>query len=495
MACRAMLHSMGIEPGAASGDLPFTVTALAAAIRTRRISAHALAQDILMRCKRQSQLQALIAQDAEAFLAAAHAADRKLAAGQRTGPLHGVPILVKDNIDVVGYPTTAGTPGLDGIFPQRSAPVVQRLLDAGALIAGKANLHELAVGGTSDNRYFGRVVNPWRPELVAGGSSGGCAVAVAARLVPAALGTDTNGSVRGPSALQGIAGFRPSFGRYPYGGTFPGTPTRDSAGPMATTVRDLILLDEVLTGARGDCCEVSLAGLRLGRPGASFFEATDERTQQVFEEAIHLIEAAGGLIIPVELPGLHELAAQVAWPISSYEVVSSVPAFLAGRAPTVTIEAIMEKIASPLVRQRFNPLAADITALERAAQEAMRGHRPRLQRLLAGCFARNRLDALVFPTTPFPAVEVCEDTADIISNGRRVPQGFGRLIHNTVYQSAAGIPSLTVPAGLTVDGLPVGLNFDAPAGADRRLLAIGLAFENLRGVFPSPTTAEPATLA
>ncbi len=254
-----------------------------------------------------------------------------------------MPILIKDNIDVHGYPTTAGTPGLAGVYPRAHAPVVQRLLDAGAIVAGKANLHELAVGG----------------------SNGGSAVAVAARLVPGALGTDTNGSVRGPCAMNGIAGVRPSFQRYPYGGTFPSTTTRDSVCGMATTVTEL-------------------------------------------------------------------------------------------------------------------------AKLERPYREALEIHRPRLQAQLAAYFREHRLDALIFPTTPFPAMAVTNDLADVVINGKRVANGFGYVIQNTVYQSAAGIPSLTVPAGMTEDGLPVGISFDGPVGRDRRLLGIGLAFERVRGEFAVP---------
>jgi len=467
-------------------ELPFTVTALAEAMRSGALRAETLAQEVLSRCHRHRHLNALISQDGEALIAAARAADARLAAGIAPGPLHGLPILIKDNIDVAGYATTAGTPGLSGVFPREHAPVVQRLRDAGALVAGKANLHELAVGGTSHNAHFGRVVNPWRAELVAGGSSGGSAVAVAARLVPAALGTDTNGSVRGPCAFQGIAGFRPSPGRYAYGGTFPASPTRDAIGSMATSVADLVLLDPVLSAERREPLAVSLRGLRLGRPGGRFEEVLDRRTAAVMARAVRLLEEAGARVIPTEIPGLHELAAKVAWPISAWETVREVPAFLAGRSSAVAIEDIVARIASPAVRERFNPLVADPARLEAAWREAMRTHRPRLQQMLAGHFAQHRLDAIIFPTTPFPALAVEEDTGDIVINGQRLPHGFGHLIQNTVYQSAAGIPSLTVPAGLTDDGLPVGLNFDGLPGTDQRLLAIGCAFEEARGIFPAP---------
>lgn len=466
----------------------FSITALAGALARGDISAEMLSRFVLARCERHRDLRALIAQNEQLLLASARAADRRRAAGEPLGPLHGVPILVKDNIDVAGYPTTAGTPGLDGVFPGRNAPVVQRLLDAGALIAGKANLHELAVGATSRNDHYGHVVNPWRRDVIAGGSSGGSAVAVAARMVPGAIGTDTNGSVRGPCALNGIVGLRPSFGRYPYGGILPSTSTRDSVGGMATTITDLALLDGALAGeAAQPLAAADLRGVRFGRPAGGFDKWLDPRTAQVIEDVLQRLAAAGATIVPVDLPGLHDLASRTAWPISAYEAVAEVAGALAGRQPPADVATIVEQIASPTVRERFNPRQDKLARLEGPYREALEVLRPRLRQQLADCFSDHRLDALVYPTTPFPAVAVADEAATIDVGGRPVP--FGHIIHNSVYQSAAGIPSLTVPAGLTPDGLPVGLSFDGPEGSDRRLLAIGLAFEALRGPFPLPPVA------
>lgn len=465
----------------------YTLTSLAHAIAGGERSAEEVASEMLLRCGQRRDLRTLIAQDPVRVMEEAREADRRRAAGEQLGPLHGVPVLIKDNIDVADYPTTAGTPGLEGIYPRGNAPVVQRLRDAGAIVAGKANLHELAVGGTSQNDRFGHVVNPWRADVVAGGSSGGSAVAVAARLVPAALGTDTNGSVRGPCAMNGIAGLRPSFRRYPYGGTFPGTPTRDSVGGMAPALTDVALLDAVLAGEPAPVLKpASLRGMRLGRPGGEFVTVLDDRTARVMEEAVRMLEDAGAEVVAVDLPGMHTLATKAAWPLSAYEVVVETPKNLAGRTPPVTIEQIAAKITSAEVRLRFDPAIADHAKLERAYREALDVHRPKLQAMLAAYFRDNRLDALIFPTTPFPAVAVPHDIADVVINGRVLRQGFAHLIDNTVYQSASGIPSLTVPAGLTPDGLPVGLSFDGPLGSDRRLLEIGLAFEHVRGPFPLP---------
>jgi len=474
---------------AAADPPPYTLAGLAEAIRTGALSSEAVARDTLARCAAGRRLNALISQDPERLLEAARAADAQRSAGRALGLLHGVPVLVKDNIDTADYPTSAGTPALAHDYPRMDAGSVRRLREAGALVAGKANLFELAVGGNGENLTFGRVGNPWRLECVPGGSSSGSAAAVAARLVPAALGTDANGSVRGPCAQCGVAGFRPSVGRYPGSGIIPPTPTRDSVGTLATTVADLVLLDQALADERYALPPVSLAGLRLGRPREHFCELLDERVAAVVSRAVELLQAAGAAIIEADIPQLSRLTRAAAWPISGYEVIRDMPAYLARRGTPLSADDIVAAIASPVARQRFTPRAPDEAGrrrLEAAYAVAMREHRPRLQRALQAYFERHRLDAMIFPTTPFPALPYAADDADVVINGRVVPNGFGRLIHNTVHQSAAGIPSLVVPAGLTDDGLPVGLSFDAPAGKDRQLLAIGLAFEAARGPFPAP---------
>jgi mandelamide amidase len=464
----------------------FTVTALASGIRRGQFDACSVAAEVIERCARFRSLNALISQDPERLFQAARRTDDLRARGIRLEPLHGVPVLIKDNIDTVDYPTTAGTPGLVGDVPCRNAPVVERLLAAGALVAGKTNLHELAVGGTSTNLHFGQVRNPWRKDVIAGGSSGGSAAAVATRLAPAALGTDTNGSVRGPCSMSGIAGFRPSFQRYPAGGVIPPTRTRDSVGIMANCVADLALLDGALAAETYSLENLSLRGLRLGHPRGDLYRLMDERTRRIIDAALRLLERSGAEIVEANIPELTTLTAKAAWVVSGYEVVRDMPEYMSSRGTLRSIGDILEHIASPVVRERFTPQVADVDALKRRYDEAMAVHRPRLQQVLATYFTDHALDAIVFPTTPFPAPPLADDTADLMINGTLVKGGYGQMIQNTVHQSAAGIPSLTVPAGLTPDGLPVGISFDGPRGSDRRLLAIGHAFETARGPFPLP---------
>jgi Asp-tRNA(Asn)/Glu-tRNA(Gln) amidotransferase A subunit family amidase len=464
----------------------FTITDVAVGIRDGAFSAESVAIEVLDRFTRFRELGTLISQDPEAVLASARAADVARDRGDELGPLHGVPILIKDNIEVRGLPCSAGTPALENDYPREDAPVVRRLLDAGALIAGKANLYELAVGGTSINLHFGSVANPWRLDCIPGGSSSGSAAAVAARLVPGSLGTDTNGSVRGPCSLSGIAGFRPSFRRYPGGGIIPHTPTRDSVGIMANAVTDLAVLDGVLSDEPYVLHEIHLEGLRIGRPRGDFYSVMDDRTADLLDTAADILEGQGAIIVDADIPGLHELTPKCAWPISGYEVPRELQGILANRGTERTIEEICAGIASPVVRERFNPLAVKLKVLEPQYRLAMDEHRPQLQKILQAYFDSHELAAFMFPMTPFPAPSIDEDNADLPINGKILKGGFAQVINNTVYQSAAGIPSLVVPAGITPDGLPVGVGFDGPMGSDQRLLAIGRAFESARGPFPKP---------
>ncbi len=474
-----------------NADIPFTIADIAAAIASGATTAEAVAEDVLERCRAFAHLGAIISQDPDALIAAARVADQRQRANDALGPLHGVPLLIKDNIDTCDLPTSAGTPALEHDTPAHNAPVVQRLVDAGALIAGKANLYELAVGGSGFNKHFGEVKNPWNTKLIPGGSSSGPAAAVAARLVPGALGTDTNGSVRGPCSLSGVTGLRPSFQRYPFGGVIPATPTRDAVGIMANSTADLALLDHVLahehlSGKPEPLPSVSLAGLRLGRPRGEFYRLMDDTVATVIDAAVARMQEAGAIIIEVDLPDIVELTAKTAWIISAYEVVREMPGYLERRGTSITIDEIVAGIALPMVRERFNPGTVDLAALEPGYRKAMDEGRPQLQRILQAYFTDHDVAAMIFPTTPFPAPAVSDDTADVVVNGTRVKGGFTAVINNTVHQSAAGIPSLVVPAGLTDDGLPVGLSFDGPMGSDRQLLAIGQAFEQARGAFPLP---------
>src|SRR5947209_2612740 len=236
------------------------------AVRNGEQTAEALAEALLARCAAASPLNAFISLEADRLRAAARAADQRRQRGERLGPLHGVPLALKDNIDTADFPTTGGTPALAAHRPKRNAPIVQHLLDAGAIVLGKTNLQELAFGPTNNNAAFGPARNPYDPTRIPGGSSGGTAVAVSARLAPGGLGSDTGGSVRIPAALCGLVGFRPTTLRWSQVGVVPISHTRDTVGPITRSVGDCILLDGIVTGGPLEIAPASLRGLRLGVP-------------------------------------------------------------------------------------------------------------------------------------------------------------------------------------------------------------------------------------
>jgi mandelamide amidase len=456
----------------------------AEAIRSGALTAQALAEALLARCAAAAPLNAFISLEPERVRAAARRADQQRQRGDRLGPLHGVPLALKDNIDTADYPTTAGTPGLAAHRPKRNALVVQRLLDAGALILGKANLQELAYGPTSNNAAFGPVHNPYNPTRIPGGSSGGTAAAVAARLAPAGLGTDTAGSVRVPGSLCGVTSFRPSMLRWPQAGIVPISHTRDTAAPMARNLADCALLDGVVTGRSTDIAPVDLSGLRLGVPRGYFWEALDAELADILEAALARLRAAGVVLVEGDLADVVALDAAAGFPIALYEFVPDIERYLAEHQTGLDFAALLRQVKSPAVTKALAGLVGADAVSEAVYREALGKHRPALQEAYRRYFLERGVAAVVFPTTPLPAAKIGEDDT-VLLNGVPVPT-FGTFIRNLCPGSAAGIPGLTLPAGMTKAGLPVGIALDGPESSDRELLAIGLALETVLPRLPVP---------
>ena len=483
-----MIMAMAGMPGGTGAQ---ELTELSAGEAAARIRAGTLRSEDLVRAlvdmaERRRDLNAFITFDREHALVAARKADGLAARKSFAGPLHGVPIVVKDNIHVAGLPSSAGTPGLQGFVPVRNAPVAEKLIRAGAIVLGKTNMHELAFGITSNNAAFGPARNAYDPSRIAGGSSGGTGNAIAARMAPAGLGSDTGGSVRIPAALNGISGLRPSLGRYSQEGITPIAHTRDTAGPMAREVADLVLLDTIITGARDKVAPATLRGLRVGVPRAVFWKNLDAETERLATAALDRLRDAGAVLVEVDMPGLAELNGKVSFPVALYEANVDLTRYLKRYRIPLDIKGLAERIASPDVKGLFAsaivPGAKDAIP-EKVYRDALAA-RPVLQRLYAETFRTNGIAALVFPTTPLPAAPVGDDQTTKL-NGADVPT-FPTFIQNTDPGSNAGIPGLTVPIGRTAAGLPVGLELDGPAGSDRRLLGIGLALEALFGRLPAP---------
>ncbi len=449
-------------------------------IRAGRISPREYAEALLARCEAAAGLNAFIHLDPEQVLAAA---DR--AASGSGGRLNGLPVPVKDNFDTADMPTTGGTPGLRDHRPTRNAPAVQRLIDEGAILMGKLNLHELAFGITSNNGAFGPARNPYDPSRIPGGSSGGSGAAVGARMAPAALGSDTGGSVRIPAALCGIAGLRPTTGRYSQAGIVPISHTRDTAGPLARSVEDLALFDSVIAGEPDGLPETDLKGVRIGVPRGHFLENLHPETARVAEEALAALADAGAVPVEADMPEVPKLDEAAGFPIALYETVVDLNRYLSGHGLSMDFAALAGAAASPDVAGLLQSLTTPEGAIPEAVyREALTGTRPALQAAYADWFASNRVAAAIFPTTPLPAARIGEDET-VELNGEQAPT-FLTFIRNTGPSSVAGIPGVTLPAGLSADGLPIGMEIDGPAGSDRALLALSAAIEAILPATPAP---------
>ena len=466
-----------------------TVVKAAQLIREGEIRSVQLTRALLKKIHANRDLNAFITVDAEKALQAARRADaeRQRCNPRELGPLHGVPLVAKDNIHVAGIRNTAGTPGLTNFVPDEDAPVVQALLDAGAIILGKTNMHELAFGITSNNAAFGAVKTPYDRTKFAGGSSGGTGSAVGARLAPGGLGTDTGGSVRIPAALNGIAGLRPTIHRYSQVGVTPISSTRDTPGPMARTVADLILLDSVITRDWRKVRPVDPDRIRLGMV-PEMFQNIDQETLELTERALRRLGRAGVEIIEVQMPGLTELNNQAAFPIALFEANRDISAYLREYRTGLTLTQLAARIASPDVKGVFDTFVvpgAPQAIPEPVYRNAITVVRPQMQQLYADTFNNNRIDAIIFPTTPLPASPVAGSDETVELNGVRVPT-FPTYIRNTDADAVAGVPGISLPMALTKKGLPIGIEIDGPAGSDRRLLGIALTLEKILGRLPPP---------
>ena len=449
-------------------------------IKDKNFSALDCAEALIAQAKRWETINAFVTFRPDQLREDARKIDSQLAKGKDLGPLAGLPIFVKDLIDTAEYPTTSGTPALKSYQPKSNGPIVQRLLDAGAVIAGKTNLHELGYGITSNNAFTGAVHNPYNLDLIPGGSSGGSAAAVAARIGVVGLGTDTGGSMRIPAALCGVAGLRPTLGRWPSAGMEPASHSRDVIGPFGRTVADIALLDMVVTGdplAKA----AKLKGVRLGIPESTNWTDLDPETEVIARAARTSLEKAGADFVSVDLAEIVALDQKYGFPIALFETHLDAPSYLIAGDTGVAYDELIKGVATPTVAAILAQIPSVTIEVYREALEG----RAKIQSLYAALWRKHNIAALVFPTTPLPARPIGqEDTVEL--NGRQVPT-FPTYIRNTGPTSIAGLPGLSIPIGLTKSGLPVGLEFDGPSWHDRGLLSIGLAAEQIFTPLPAPS--------
>jgi mandelamide amidase len=450
------------------------------------ISAESYAVSALSECRNYTQLNAFISIDEEQVIEAARACDRKRAAGMSLGPLHGLPVAVKDNIYTCNLPTTGGSPAFKDFRPARNASTVQSLLDQGAILLGKTNLHELAFGVTSNNGYYGPVRNPYDPTRVAGGSSGGTASAISAGMTPAGIGTDTGGSTRIPSAFCGIAGFRPTVGRYGGDGLMTMSRTRDTVGPMASDVMGLRLLDAALAfGFAGICSVPSLRGVRLGFPRRMVAQLASPEMADAIERVLQSIRDAGATIVDIDLAEIVTLNASASIPIAIYEVRREWIAFLS-ETLGIGLSAFTGLLGSPDVRHLFE-MISDRPMPDADYGKAIGVVRPAMRHAYGECFSKHGIGAILRPTTAVTAVPIA--TCEAVDIGGEAVDIFSALTRFADPSSVAGLPSVTVPAG-TIDGLPFGLDLDGPFGGDDEILSLAAALERVLGRLAPPSVRQ-----
>lgn len=462
---------MSAGPRGAGGPAGATVAELSARIRTRDLSPVDLVDDLLARVERSGALGAFITVTADTARAQAASAACEISAGRYRGPLHGIPVSLKDLIDTEGIRTTCGSRILAGRVPDRDAAVTARLRDAGAVLLGKAALHEFAYGVTTDNPHFGRTRNPWDPDRIPGGSSGGSGAAVAAGLGPVSIGTDTGGSIRIPAALCGIVGLKPSYGRVSRYGVFPLAWTLDHVGPLARTVEDAAIVLQAIAGpdprdptTLGQrVVEFTAAlrrpvrGLRVGVLADDHHRLMAEDVRAAFEDALGVLRDLGIRLEEVQFPRpLEASAAQTA--IIMSEASSVHDRWLRDRP-----EEYGGDVRARLMRGQFVTAVQYLTA-----------QRARALILDEVAALLHSYAALVVPTTPCVAPLATQETVTIDGSRRDVRDTLTRM---TRLANLTGLPAITVPCGAGAGGLPVGLQVIGRPMDEETVLAVGHAYE------------------
>ena len=436
-------------------------------LRKRNLSPLELTRDCLSRIEKlNGTLNAFITVTAESALARAREAEAEIQRGDWRGPLHGIPLALKDIIDTAGVRTTAASALFKDRIPTEDAEVVRRLKNAGAVILGKQNLHEFAYGGSSVVSFYGAVHNPWNPECIAGGSSGGSAAAVAAGLCVGAIGTDTAGSVREPAALCGVVGLKPTYGRVSVRGVIPLSPSLDHVGPITRTVSDAAVMLQAIAGY--DSCDPTsvdmsvpdyVAALReepkplkIGIPRAYFYDGLDPEVAAAVEQALSVLQTIAGHMQEVEP------AIPTDRTLQSAESYAYHAEFVA-RSPDLYQPETLSRIRS----------GEKITAAEVAER-----HRELVQirRDVVGDVFGD-VDVLVTPTMPVPAPNLNElkNKLDLLRPRELV------LLRNTRPANVWGLPAISVPCGFTNTGLPIGLQIIGRPWDETTVLQLAYGYE------------------
>lgn len=441
-----------------------TISEIASLIRFKKLSSVKLTKLMLKRIdKFNNKLNAYITITSDLALEQAKKADEELASGHDRGALHGIPIAIKDNISTKGIRTTAGSKYYDNWVPKKDATAIKRLSDAGAVILGKTGMHELAWGATSINPFYGAISNPWKLDYHPGGSSGGSAVAVAAGLAYAAIGTDTGCSVRQPAQCCGIVGYKPTFGLVSKACVIPLVRSMDHVGPLTRSVQDAALVLQAIAGYDIndpdsidrlpenylEQISLSIKGTVIGVPRRYFFSGGDPEVVHIVEKALDTFNYLGANLVDIELPDVEA-------------------AFRAAVTTFVETLTVHEKVwrekpesFSDSIHKNFVAVAKKSAAEYAKAQHLRQDFKQQVTEAMNGC------DVLVTPTSTVAAAPIKIQPPDHPKERWK----------NAAIFNFTGQPSISVPCGFTEAGLPVGLMISGKTFEDSTVFRFGNAFE------------------
>ena len=484
------LVAQGASAGVAQGFSPAfdvqerSIADLQAALSSGAATSRSLVLAYLARIRAYDllgpRLNAMIAMQPK-VLEIADALDRERAAGRVRGPLHGIPIVIKDNFETVDMPTTGGTLALTGFMTGRDAFQVKRLRDAGAIIIGKTNLHELAAGITTISSLGGQTRNPYDPSRNPGGSSGGTGAAVAASFAAAGMGSDTCGSIRIPAANNNLFGLRGTMGLSSRNGIIPLSHSQDIGGPLARTVTDLATMLDVTVGAdpadaitQGSAGHIpasyrallkadALRGVTIGVVTSMFGRGPDEEEINAIDRrALDAMAQAGAKVVDVTVAGLDEQVAGSA--LIDAEFKFDLAAYLARwpEAPVHSLGEILQRGDYALALEQMFTRRNARTALDTPDVAQARTKRAAALDLVTRALAAQHLDVLAYPPLRRKAAAVEE------------PQRGGE---NCQLSATTGLPAISMPAGFTADGVPVGIELLGPAWSEASLLSIAFSYE------------------
>jgi amidase len=487
--CLCLVLGLSLHPAAQVGPrfdvVGKSISELQQALAKKEVTSHQLVVEYLARIAAYDQagprINAFITLNPRAILAADEL-DAERARGRVRGPLHGIPLVIKDNYDTVDMPTSAASIALATFEPAKDAFQVGRLREAGAIILGKTNLHELAAGIVTVSSLGGQTRNPYDPTRNPGGSSGGTGAAIAASFAPAGLGTDTCGSIRIPSAHNGLVGLRPSAGLSSRAGVVPLSHTQDVAGPLARTVQDIALLldatvaidpdDPTTAASRGHVPRsyvdslrgASLKGARIGLLQPLFGDMpADAEAGDLVKAALDRMKGAGAEVVVVEAPDLTELMRNTS--VIDAEFKFDLADYLAAR-PSAPVRSLGEILERGLYHENLDATLRRRNAVESRDSEAYRAQLARRIDLAKAIQARmdeQKLTALAYPTV----------------RRKAAPIGEAQAGANCQLSASTGFPSLALPAGFTPDGLPIGFELLGRAFSEVDLLRLGAAYEQL----------------